>query len=175
MKKLTRIGKTAFATFPGHEAEDVPVKIDTGADASSIWASDIKIDDDGVLWFRLFDKQSSYYTGKLHRSEGYEVRLVRSSNGAAQIRYRVILSVRLAGRRIRGRFTLADRSKNTYPVLVGCRLLQNKFLVDVAKSEANLEKRSLERSLSYTEEMRQNPKAFFEKYHLKNPTGDVRL
>jgi hypothetical protein len=150
----------------------VPVKVDTGADTSSIWASDIFVDDEGLLHFTLFDIESPYYSGKRHKTKNYDVRLIRSSNGTAQVRYRVKLSVQIAGRHVRGTFTLADRSKNTYPILIGCKLMHNKFLVDVSIAKP-AQTADHETSMTLTEELKQDPKAFFEKYHMNNTRGDI--
>lgn len=175
VKAKTVIGRTATAAFPAERIHDVPVKIDTGADSSSIWASELEMDDDNVLHFVLFDKSSSYYSGKKHSAKLYSAHLIRSSNGLAQVRYRVSLSIVLAGRKIRGSFTLADRSQNAYPVLVGCKLLNNKFLVDVSVKSSVRPPNEPHPTGLFDDEMRKDPKAFFEKYHQDNQRGDIAL
>lgn len=157
------IGRTATAEFVDEKIKEVPVKIDTGADSSSVWASDIFVDDDHRLHFVLFDKRSPHYTGKKHTTKHYKVRVVRSSNGHEQVRYAVTLCIKLGGRTIRALFTLADRSKNTYPVLIGCRLLNKKFVVDVSLGIPRRDRPS--RSGKLTAELRKDPKLFYEKYH----------
>lgn len=168
----TIIGRVAIADFPTDKISGVPVKIDTGADSSSIWATSIHIDDKHRLCFSLFSPDSPFYTGKVHKKTNYTPKMIRVASGHMQIRYSVKLSIKLDGRRILGTFTLADRSKNSYPVLVGCRLLKNKFLVDVAMG--NLVS-SRHKSVVLQKEFRRDPKAFFDKYHLDNERGDVDL
>jgi hypothetical protein len=175
MKAKTIIGRTATAAFPAEGTFDVPVKIDTGADSSAIWASELDIDDDNILHFVLFDSTSPYYSGKVHSTKHFSAHLIRSSNGLAQVRYRVELSIVLAGRKIRGSFTLADRSQNAYPVLVGCKLLNNKFLVDVSLKSNITPPNEPHPTGLFDEELRKNPKAFFEKYHKDNQRGDIAL
>ena len=172
-REKTLIGRTSYAKFPAERVR-VPAKIDTGADSSSVWASELHVDDDFELRFVLFGKESPFYTGTRHTTKNYKARQVRSSNGTTQIRYQVQLTVVLGGRKVRGSFTLADRSSNTYPVLIGCRLLTGKFLVDVAKGK---KKRDAEKpySESLNKELQDNPKAFFEKYHQTNQRGDITL
>ena len=51
----------------GKRAIDIPAKIDTGADSSSIWASNIRVDKNGVLRFSLFGEGSPYYNGKIYK------------------------------------------------------------------------------------------------------------
>ena len=53
MKEKAIIGSTEHVDF-GKRAQKVPAKIDTGADSSAVWASNIRIDKDGVLKFSLF-------------------------------------------------------------------------------------------------------------------------
>lgn len=172
---MTTIGRTATASFPAEGIFDIPVKIDTGADRSSIWASELDIDEQHVLHFVLFDKDSPYYSGKRHSTRHYSAHLIRSSNGKAQIRYRVSLTIELAGRKIRGSFTLADRSQNAYPVLVGCTLINRKFLVDVSLASKVKPPHEPHPSGLFDKEMRKDPRAFFKKYHHKNIRGDVEL
>lgn len=172
---MTIIGRTATASFPAEGIHDIPVKIDTGADVSSIWASELEIDDKHVLHFTLFNSDSPYYSGKRHTAKHYTAHLIRSSNGLAQVRYRVLLTIELAGRKIRGSFSLADRSQNAYPVLIGRKLLNKKFLVDVSKVSKVKPPNERAPSGRFDREMRQDPQAFFKKYHQKNVRGDVEL
>ena len=164
------IGRTAKIGIPVEGIKGVPAKIDTGADNSSIWASELHIDGANELSFCLFAKGSEYYTGKKHTTHAYTVSAVRSAHGTLQVRYKIQMAVRLGGKRVRGTFTLADRSKNTYPVLIGCKLLNKKFLVDVAQGVRIVGR---EKTLEIEEELRKNPRAFFEKYHSNNQRGDI--
>lgn len=174
MKDLTTIGRTSTAKFPEEGISGVPVKIDTGAHSSSIWASELHIDDDNTLHFVLFGVGSPFYSGKVHSTKAYKVRLVRSSHGTTQIRYRVMLSMVLGGRRVKTNITLADRSQNLFPVLVGCRTLQGKFLVDVSKGKIEKERFETQNNV-LNDELEKDPKAFFEKYHMANHRGDITL
>ena len=169
---LITVGRTARLDIPVEGIKNVPAKIDTGADSSSIWASELCVDDDNVLSFCLFAKGSPYYTGKRHEARGYTAIGVRSAHGTLQVRYKIQMVVRLGGRRVRATFTLSDRSQNTYPVLIGCRLLSKKFLVDVSKGSRLATKKPIH---GLRKELNQDPKAFFEKYHSNNHRGDVDL
>ena len=166
------IGRTTSVDFIAEHIPDVPAKIDTGADSSSIWASDLHIDDNGHLSYKLFAKGSVYYTGKTHATSDYDIVLVKSAHGSQQVRYRTKILVSIDGRKIRGTFTLADRSKNTYPVLIGCKTLYKKFIVDVSRGIPVKQKNS---SNKLTLELQADPKKFFEKYHRDNQRGDIEL
>ena len=162
------IGRTAHIVIPSEGVRSIRVKIDTGADRSSIWASNIAMSDDGELSFTLFAPESKYYSGTVYRTKNFEASRVRSAHGDLQVRFRVHLTIILGGKKIRGTFTLADRSKNRYPALIGCKILNKKFLVDVSKGFIREN-----RSDDLIQELKRDPKAFFEKYYHNNPRGDI--
>ena len=162
------IGRTAHIVIPSESARKIRVKIDTGADRSSIWASNIAMSSDGELSFTLFAPESKFYSGTVYRTKNFEVSRVRSAHGGLQVRFRVCLTIILGGKKIRGTFTLADRSKNKYPALIGCKILNKKFLVDVSKGFIREN-----RSDDLTQELKRDPKVFFEKYYHNNPRGDI--
>lgn len=162
------IGRTAYIDF-GNRAKKVPAKIDTGADGSSVWASNIRVDKDGVLKFSLFGEGSPYYNGKVFRRKDYSVAMVKSSSGHKTIKYRTHFTVTISGRKIKVLFGLSDRSSHEYPVLIGRRTISGKFLVDVSKSEVKRPRKiKLTRDLNH--ELSKDPVAFYEKYH-KSKTG----
>lgn len=134
MTELTIIGRAEKAAFQELGIKSVPVKIDTGADSSSIWAH--VTERDGVhLKVVFFGPESPHYTGEEHlfNDDEFEVTRVSNSFGQKEFRYKVKLSIKVKGRTIRGTFTLSDRSNKLYPVLLGRALLTKKFLVDVSK------------------------------------------
>ncbi len=158
------IGRNEMVDFAryGHK---VPAKIDTGADSSSVWVSNIRVDKSGILRFNLFGESSSFYTGKTIKRENYKVAMVRSASGHQQIRYRTQLSVRIGGKRIRAMFNLSDRSQHTFPVLVGRRTLSGKFIVDVAKARYNDPEKKITQTLE--KKLVKDPYKFYRKYYKK--------
>lgn len=132
--QLTVIGRAERADLLDLGVNKVPVKIDTGADASSIWAHVVERRDDN-LHVIFFDKKSAFYTGTEHvfALDEYVMTRVANSFGHHEIRYKVKLRIRIKRRIIKGTFTLSDRSKKLYPILIGRALLNRKFIVDVSK------------------------------------------
>ncbi len=128
---MTGIGSKELISFPDESIVGVAAKIDTGADYSAVWASDVA-ERDGELRFKLFGKGSQFYTGKSITATEYGITEVKNSFGHSEQRYKVTLPVRIAGRKIRAEFRLADRSNNRYPVLIGKKTLSRKFFVDVS-------------------------------------------
>ena len=136
-KKLATIGSTEYVEIAG--IPKVPAKIDTGADSSAVWASDIEMKKDGTLIFSLFGKSSPFYTGERIETKDYRAKSVRSSLGDKQIRYRVKLPIKVKGEILETTFTLANRARNNFPILIGRRTLKDNFVVDVTKSEVERE------------------------------------
>jgi hypothetical protein len=130
MDNKTVIGPVEPITLPEYAVEVVAARIDTGARTSAIWASEIT-EEKGVLQFCLFAKGSKFYTGDKIKTREYSRRIVTNSTGHAEERYTVKTLVTLKGRKVFSTFTLANRSKQTYPVLLGRNILRGKFIVDV--------------------------------------------
>lgn len=131
---LTIIGRAEKAELLDLGVKNVPVKIDTGADASSIWAHATEVKE-GKLHAVFFGPDSEFYDNAEHvfKATEYSMTRVANSFGQREIRYKVKLKIKIKGRTINGTFTLADRSTKLYPILIGRSLLKNKFLVDVSK------------------------------------------
>ena len=142
---------------------DVPAKIDTGADNSAIWATNIRVGRDNILRFSLFGEGSPYYNGKIYKRKDYSVSSVKSSNGEVQIRYNTYFRLKLAGRNIKVRFNLSDRSRNEYKILIGRRTINKKFVVDVSKGADRLPEQR-DKSLILRDELKDNPHEFHKKY-----------
>lgn len=134
VKEKSIIGPGEFIDLPELGYLAIPSKTDTGADLNSIWSSDIK-ELDGKLHFKLFDRTSTFYDGReiIISKPDYAKTRVANSFGHREWRYVVKLRIVVAGRVIRTRFSLSDRSNKLYPILLGTSLLRGKFLVDVSK------------------------------------------
>ncbi len=137
-KPKTLIGIHEKMDIPSLGMFEIPCKIDTGADTSSIHCDRIHlVEKDGIehIAFILLDKNWPQYTGEwVHISE-FREKKIKSSFGDFEFRYQVRLPITVLGRKIRARFTLTNRESMKYPVLLGKNLLRNRFLVDVSKTQ----------------------------------------
>lgn len=121
------IGATAVVSFPLFGDAQVPAKVDTGAKTSVMHARNITLDMAArQVTFRPLESDR-LYTLPLLRSDD-----VRSSNGTAQKRPFILLKVIINKKAYETEFSLTDRSKMKYPVLLGRAVLKNSFVVDVA-------------------------------------------
>ena len=112
----------------------LPARIDTGATTSSIDARDIqRFERDGKKWVRfvIVDRR----TGKKVKLKKRLTRTVAiTRHGAADQKRPVVKLKAVMGKvELRREFSLTDRSKFTYPVLIGRNFLQGEFIVDVTR------------------------------------------
>lgn len=131
------IGQVGEVIVPEISDGVAEARIDTGAQTSAIWVSHVQESANGLAVV-FFGPSSPLYAGKKVIISEYGDTVVVSSNGTSERRYKVQLLCIVAGRRIRGWFTLADRSKQTYPILLGRNILKGKFIVDVAVKTTSL-------------------------------------
>lgn len=129
--KQSIIGSVEQVEVPVHGSMIIPAKVDTGADNSSIWVSDI-VNGEGLLSFVFFGPGSDFYTGKRRQVKRFKMTLVKNSFGHSEVRYKIWLTVKVGDNKSAGWFSLADRSSNTYPMLLVKSFLKNKFVVDVS-------------------------------------------
>lgn len=137
------IGRSELLSFMGTEAMSVPAKTDTGAYRSAVHATNIAVAD-GLLSFDLLGGHP--VCGLMaHRvtAEDYKTVWVANSFGHREERYEVKLKVKLGPKVFHAQFTLADRSKKIYPILLGRKLLNHRFLVD--SSETSLDRITLKK------------------------------
>lgn len=178
------IGTTEFAVFPENSDMPVPVKVDTGADGSSVWATEVN-EQDGELSFVLFGPSSACYTGKVFTTRSFRLAKIKNSFGDDEFRYRVKLALVIAGKQYRASFTLANRANNRFPVLIGKRFLRNRFLVDVSLHNVNtpvipsqnsvilLTSRSDEATTNLVKDMNSSDGATIELCHYQDLTYEI--
>jgi len=125
------IGRSEIVDLPEFELMGVQAKVDTGADSSAIHATGMKVKDlaDGakVLQARLVNGQKARFTD-------FSIKKVKSSNGQIQERYKVKLKIEVLGKKVKTDFTLSNRGRMRYPILLGKSFLRKRFLVDVSKA-----------------------------------------
>ncbi len=130
------IGRSEVLSFVDYDMADVPAKTDTGAYRSAVHATNIVLHEDtGLLTFNLIGKHPvcGAMSTKIETRE-YSVVTIENSFGHSEERFEVKLRVKLGPKIFKATFTLADRSKKIYPILLGRKLLNNRFLVDTAES-----------------------------------------
>ena len=138
-KSKILIGRRDKIDFPKLYLYDVDAKIDTGAYTSSIHCRNIKvIEKDRVkkIKFNLLDPTHPSKSNKRITLPVHAKRRIKNSSGLAEERYLIKTQILLFDEVFDIELSLTDRSGMEYPVLLGRKLLSNRFIVDVG--EANL-------------------------------------
>ena len=118
------IGRRESVDFPELEIFDMLAKIDTGAYSSTLHCKNIQVKEK-KLFFKVQNE-------KEHCFDEFSQKKVKNSFGEVEKRYLIKTKIRIAGRTIKSIISLTDRGNMRYPVLIGRRLLKNKFVVDVS-------------------------------------------
>ncbi|WP_439557238.1 ATP-dependent zinc protease family protein [Dyadobacter sp.] len=141
--KVQLIGETDIVDLPDLGWFNVPVRIDSGATTSAIHCSRVKLIKEGEqtrLQFYLDKKkgapQQSYIV------DDYKETIIRNSSGKEEKRYVIKTGIRIFGKKIRTEFSLANRRKMQYPILLGRKLLRNRFIIDVSQKNLSASRRS---------------------------------
>ncbi len=130
------IGRTEPLDFVELSLNKVPAKIDTGAYRSAIHAENIKLSEDGKTLSCEILANHPFANGLSEKVTTDEFRTVNIANsfGDEETRYEIKLKIKLGPKIFRTPFSLADRSKKTYPILVGRKALNERFIIDTARS-----------------------------------------
>jgi hypothetical protein len=130
------IGRTDKADFPELSLEEIDVKIDSGAYTSSIHCSDIKeikINNQSLIKFTLLDPEHSFYNHKEFSFRDYSSKIIKSSNGISEKRFMIHTEIVIFKTTFPIYLTLSERKDMKFPVLLGRKFLNKKFVIDTAK------------------------------------------
>jgi hypothetical protein len=130
-KQKTIIGSEEFVSLPELNVNMIHARVDTGAATSSLGVKWVK-EEEGVISCLLLNKQVVTF-------DSFKKKIIKSSFGHIEERYVVKILINVLGRKVRTNFTLADRSKMKFPILLGRKLLKGKFMVDVDLKNQSLE------------------------------------
>ncbi|WP_158841484.1 ATP-dependent zinc protease family protein [Polaribacter sp. L3A8] len=135
--KIT-IGRIDKADFPELILEDIDVKIDSGAYTSSIHCSNIEeitVDTEKFIRFTLLDPEHPFYNNKEFSTKKYASKLVKSSNGISEERFLIETEIVIFNKSFPIHLTLSERKDMTFPVLLGRKFLNHKFLIDTTMKD----------------------------------------
>jgi hypothetical protein len=135
------IGRTDIIDFPELRITNVRAKVDTGAYTSAIHCYKIQAVK-GKITFYL-----PAHRGEQHQkftTEKFELKAIKNSFGQTEMRYVIKTKVVLFGKTYKTEFSLADREQMRYPVLLGRKLLRNRFLVDVTLENVSYSQKVLQ-------------------------------
>lgn len=124
------IGRVDKVDFPELNLFDVDVKIDTGAYTSSIHCTEI-IEENNAIRCSFNSNGHTNFKGKDIIFKNYSKTNVKSSNGIMESRFKIKSEIIFFGKTYKINLTLSTRNDMKFPVLIGRKFLNKKFLVDV--------------------------------------------
>ena len=118
------IGRNEIVDFPELGVLNMQAKIDTGAYSSTLHCRDIRVQ--GIqLCFKIENE-------KEHCFNEFSQKNIKNSFGKIEKRYIIKTKIKIANRVIKSIISLTNRGTMRFPVLIGRKLLKNKFVVDVS-------------------------------------------
>jgi hypothetical protein len=142
----TTIGRIDKADFPELHLVDIDLKIDSGAYTSSIHCSDIKeIEVEGThfIRFTLLDPEHDFYNNKKFSTKNYASKMVKSSNGISEKRFLIETEIVIFNESFPIHLTLSERKDMTFPILLGRKFLNKKFVIDTAKKDLSFKLKNI--------------------------------
>ncbi len=124
------LGRSDRVDLPQLGVFDIHAKVDTGAYTSSLHCQSAEVVD-GILEFVLLDEEHPEFTGFRFRFPEFELRDIRNSFGEVERRFVIVTTLRIFNEDITTEFSLCNRGSLKFPVLVGRKILRNRFLIDV--------------------------------------------
>lgn len=131
------IGRSELVDFPELLLTHIPAKADTGAYRSAIHAKNIKLikkNGKDVLSYELLAGHPTSQYSRVIESAEFKKATVENSFGVREERFAVKLKMKLGTKIFFTEFTLTDRLVKTYPILLGRKTLNKRYLVDSSKS-----------------------------------------
>lgn len=130
-KEKQLIGRREQIAFPELGIYDITAKVDTGAYTTALHCHDI-YEKNGVLYFKLLDPSHPDYNQQEQTFKDFTQKEIKNSFGEVEKRYIIKTTIKIGRRRIKSVISLTDRGNMRYPVLIGRKLLKNRYIVDVA-------------------------------------------
>lgn len=126
------IGAIDKVDLPLLNLENIETRIDSGAKNSSLHCFSIEKIDEKVVKFTVLN-------GKTFIKPISQIKEVKSSNGISQKRIFINTEVVIFGKTYISEVSLANRSKMSYPFLLGRDILIQNFIVDVSKENLSFD------------------------------------
>ncbi len=135
-KPKKTVGRREIVDFPLLGLIGIEAKVDTGAYTSALHCQNVRLIETGGAEFVTFhplDPTHPEFEEKELVIPLKQKKFIKNSFGQIEDRFVIMTEIIIFGKTLPIELTLADRSLMDYPVLLGRKLLQNGFVVDVTK------------------------------------------
>jgi hypothetical protein len=132
-KEKLIIGRRDIANLPEFGLDHVAVKVDSGAYTSSIHVThcqEVMTENGPRLEVIFLDANHPSFDNEKHYFEKFRMKKVKSSTGQEQLRYFIKCTIEILGIHFITEFSLTERKGMRFPILLGRKLLNNRFLID---------------------------------------------
>jgi hypothetical protein len=144
--RMNVLGRYDRVDLPGLGLLDIHAKIDTGAYTSSLHCQEARVVD-GVLEFILLDQEHPEFTGMKFSFREFAERDIKNSFGEVEKRFVITTPLRIYDEDIIAEFTLSNRGSLRFPVLIGRKIIRNRFVIEVTKKNQSFKAKRLKRSV----------------------------
>lgn len=137
MREKLIVGSLETCALPDIGIEDIQVRVDTGAKTSSLHVDNLsKSNRDGRTWVEFDLHPDVHNVDQVIRCQApvHDVRNIKSSNGAAEERYVIKTTFKLAEQSWLIEITLTNRSDMSNLMLLGRQGMGKRLLVDPSKT-----------------------------------------
>jgi hypothetical protein len=144
---LKILGRYDRVDLPALGLSDIHAKIDTGAYTCCLHCQSAVVVN-GVLEVILLDEEHPEFTGMKFMFNSFEERDIKNSFGEVERRFVITTSIKIFNEEITTDFSLSNRGSLKFPILIGRKILRDRFLIDVKKKNVSFrEKRQLQKTL----------------------------
>jgi hypothetical protein len=147
------LGRYDRVDLPELGLYNIHAKVDTGAYTSSLHCHRAAVTN-GVLEFILLDEEHPEFTGLKFTFSDFEERDIKNSFGEVERRFVITTTLKIFNEDITTEFSLSNRGSLKFPILIGRKIVRNRFLIDVTKK--NLSYKEKRRRLALKKKARKN-------------------
>jgi hypothetical protein len=146
------LGRYDRVDLPELGLRNIHAKIDTGAYTSSLHCYSAEVINN-QLEFVLLDEEHPEFTGMKFVFKEFNERFIKNSFGEGEKRFVIVTTLKIFDEEITTEFSLSNRGSLKFPILIGRKILRDRFLIDVTKKnlsykEKRIQARTLKRNKS---------------------------
>lgn len=134
------LGRYDRVDLPELGLYNIHAKIDTGAYTCSLHCHCAEVVND-KLEFILLDEEHPEFTGMKFIFDQFEKREIKNSFGEVEQRFVIVTSITVFEEVITTEFSLSNRGSLKFPILIGRKILRNRFLIDVTKKNLSFKEK----------------------------------
>jgi len=134
------LGRYDRVDLPELGLVNIHAKIDTGAYTCSLHCHKAEVVE-GNLEFILLDQEHPEFTGMKFVFSKFEKRDIRNSFGEVEKRFVIVTSITIFEEVITTEFSLCNRGSLKFPILIGRKILRDRFLIDVKKKNLSFKEK----------------------------------